>query len=158
MITREKLTYNDALYVFRHADPVVLAEWNSVVEFPTVRQRVKDVMLYSKFKWCLKMEGRPVAIFGAYSVTKTTLMGWCLPVQNASKKVWAQMLKEVKDAIRFSFNTGVLKRMHMIVCTDRPEPEFFATKLGMLRIGNLPYYGDGKDFMLMGVTYREAEE
>ena len=152
MISREILTYKDAVYVFQNAEPVIMAEWDSLNDFVTPEQKAEEIMVWHTFKWVLKdTNGLPVAMFGLSRVTKTTFTAWCMIVQGSPRRVWGQIAKDAREIKGIFFSRGFAKRIQAFICTERFEPLKFAVKLGMSVDTVLHNYGKDKSFYLMGV-------
>lgn len=151
---RKILKYDDALFVIRYADPIQMAEWQSIVKFPTPEYQAREVMNHSVLKWSICLNGIPVAIFGARRETQTTLTIWCLTIKNVSKKVWVVMLREMVKVGKYVFKGTLVRRFQAFCCTNRRGPVYFASKCGMNPLAEMENYGVGKDFKLMEITPR----
>jgi len=149
---RVPLTFGMAYEICMHADFEQYEEWNSMLEFASHAGRAREMTDHSLFKWGILEGKHPVAAFGCFRTTNTTLTGWCMTVDGAPKKVWVFMLKEMKRAAKGIFKLGVARRIHAFCCTNRPGPVYYASKGGMEVLADLKNYGSHKDFKLMAIT------
>jgi len=149
---RETLTREDAIEIFRDADPKIMAEWDSLLNFVTPENKADEIMEWHTCKWVLKdKKGRPVAMFGMSRTTETTYTAWCLTVKGAQKRVWGQMARDMREITEIVLRKRWAKRIHAFICRDRPEALAFAEKMGMEKQTLLIDYGVDKDFYLMVV-------